>query len=99
MADQGVSVIAHVQAKKGAEKKVKQQLMSLIAPTRSEAGCITYVLHQAVDDAGHFMFYENWVSRKDLDGHLKKPYLKTFMERAKDFLEGPVKITLWEMIG
>jgi quinol monooxygenase YgiN len=44
------------------------------------------------------MFYEHWADKKDLDEHLKKLYIKTFMERAAQLLDGPVSITLWEMI-
>jgi len=52
-----------------------------------------------MEDKTCFMFYENWVNKKDLEEHLKKPYIKTFLEKAEKLLDGPVKINLWEMIG
>jgi len=99
MAEQKVSVIAQFKAPQGKVAALKKELTALIGLSRSEAGCITYVLHQSVEDKTCFMFYENWVSKKDLDEHLKKPYIKTFMEKAGKLLASPVKITLWEMIG
>jgi quinol monooxygenase YgiN len=45
------------------------------------------------------MIYENWASKKDLDDHLKKPYLKSFIEKTKDLLAEPIEITLWEQTG
>ena len=99
MAEQKVSVIAQFNAQKGKEAALKKELASLIGLSRSEPGCITYVLHQSVEDKTCFMFYENWGNKKDLDEHLKKPYIKTFLERAGELLASPVKISLWEMIG
>jgi quinol monooxygenase YgiN len=99
MTDQEVTVVAKIKARKGMEGKIKKKLMSLISPARSERGCISYVLHQAVEDKSVFMFYECWTSKKALDEHLSKPYINAFMEQTANLMEGPVKITLWEMIG
>ena len=99
MTEQKVSVIAQFKAQKGKVAELKKELLALIGLSRSEPGCITYVLHQSVEDKTCFMFYENWGNKKDLDEHLKKPYIKTFLERAGELLASPVKISLWEMIG
>jgi len=98
MAEQKLSVIARMQAKPDKEKALLQVLAALIGPTRKEPGCISYILHQSAEDKTSFMFYEHWADKKDLDEHLKKPYIKTFMETAGKLLDGPVNITLWEMI-
>jgi len=97
MADEKITVVARIKAKPGKEQIVKDTLMALVAPTRSEAGCINYDLHQAADDKGLFLFYENWISKKDLDEHLATPYLKDFLGKAGDILAEPVEITLWKM--
>lgn len=99
MADKKVAVLARFKAKDGMEDQVKQEIMALVAPTRSEAGCINYDLHQATDDKSLFMLYENWVSKKDLDEHLEMPYLRAFLGKADQILAEPVEITLWEMIS
>ncbi len=99
MPEKKVTVVARIKAKVGMEEKVKGKLLSLVTPTRSEAGCINYDLHQSMDDQCLFMLYENWVSREDLDKHLEMPYLKAWREEGKDFLEKPTEIALWEMIS
>lgn len=99
MAEKKVTVIAAIKAKPGMEETVKQALMALVAPTRQEPGCIDYDLHQASDDAGLFMFYENWISKKDLDEHLNMPYLKEFLGKADQILAQPVDIKLLEMVS
>ena len=87
-----------MKAKQGKESRLQQELAALIGPSRTEPGCISYILHQCAEDKTSFMFYEHWADKKDLDEHLKKPYIKTFMDRAEKLLDGPVSITLWEMI-
>jgi quinol monooxygenase YgiN len=99
MADKKVTVVARIKAKKGMEETVNQELMALVAPTRSEKGCINYDLHRSIDDRSVFMFYENWVSKEDLDKHLAMPYMKSHMEKAREMLAGPAEITLWERIS
>jgi quinol monooxygenase YgiN len=99
MANKKVTVVARIRAKEGMEEKVKQELMALVSPTRSEKGCINYDLHQSVENKSLFMFYENWASKRDLDEHLEMPYMKSHMEKASEILAEPGDITLWEMIS
>lgn len=98
MADGKVTVIAKARAKAGLEEQVRQEIMALLAPTRAEAGCINYDLHQSAADPALFMLYENWVSMKDLEEHLAMPYLEAFKAKAPDLLAEPLDITLWKMI-
>lgn len=99
MADGKVTVVATFKAKAGMEDTVREAILALIAPTRAEAGCINYDLHQTTDDPSLFMLYENWVSQKDLDDHLAMPYLKDLLGKADDLFEEPVGIALWQMIS
>jgi quinol monooxygenase YgiN len=99
MADNKVTVVARFKAKQGMEETVRQEIMALVEPTRSEAGCINYDLHQSADDKSVFMLYENWVSKKDLDKHLEIPHLKELIGKADQILAEPLEITLWEMIS
>ena len=99
MSDNNLTVIAQIKVKEGMEKKVREELFKLMAPTRSEPGCIVYDLYQSADDAHTFMFYECWMSKKDLDEHLQKLYIKAFLEKTEGMLKEPLKVSRWEMIG
>jgi len=94
-----ITVTAHMKAKEGQEEDVRAQLAALVAPSRSEPGCILYDLYQCPEDKASFLFYEIWSSRQDLDDHLKKPYIDGFMKKAGEFLAGPPKVSLWENIA
>jgi quinol monooxygenase YgiN len=99
MANKKITVLARIKAKSGMEKRVKQEALSLVAPTRQETGCINYDLHQNANDKSMFMFYENWMSKEALDEHLQKPYLKAFVARADALLAEPLDVTIWEIIS
>ena len=99
MAEGKVTVLARFKAKKGFEEELKQAIMSCVKPTRAEAGCINYDLHNLAEDKGVLMLYENWVSKKDLDVHLEMPYLRELKAKAEKLCSEPIEITLWEMIS
>jgi len=99
MADKKVTVVARIKTKAGMEEKVRQELVSLQVPTRSEPGCINYDIHQSVDDKSLFLLYENWASKDDLDKHFEMPYLKAWREKAKDLVAAPTEVSFWEMIS
>ena len=99
MAEGKVTVVATFKAKAGMEETARETILALVAPTRAEAGCINYDLHQSPDDPSVYMLYENWVSKKDLDEHLAMPYLQDLLAKADDLFREPVGIALWQMIS
>jgi len=98
MAQKEITVLAKIKAKKPMTELLKQQLLSLIAPTRQEIGCITYELHQGPDDNSSFMFYEIWASKDALDRHIQTPHLKALLDKADDLFAGPLDVTIWEKL-
>jgi len=99
MADKKVTVLARFRAKKGKEELLKQAIMACVAPTRAEAGCINYDLHQRAGDQGDLILYENWRSKQDLDIHLEMPYLCELKAKAGELCSEPIEISLWEMVS
>lgn len=98
MAGKQVTVLARFRANAGMEEQLKQAVMACVAPTRAEAGCINYDLHQRVEDKGDLILYENWRSKEDLNEHLEMPYLQELKAKAEKLCSQPIEITLWEMI-
>ena len=94
-----LTVIAQIKAKPGKEGQVRQELLSLVAPSRKDAGCLNYDLHQALDHPALFLFHENWASQAHLDQHLQKPDLQGVLARVGQMVAEPPQITLWEKIG
>jgi quinol monooxygenase YgiN len=96
---QRIAVVARMKAKEGAVGELRELLLALIAPSRADEGCITYELHQAIDDSAVFVFYEIWESKDLLDRHLSTPHLQQFLSKVKDLLAGPPEITLFSKIS
>ncbi len=94
-----VTVLALAKAKEGMEELARQELLTLVNPTRSESGCINYDLHQAADDKTLFMFYENWESMEDLEKHRESAHLKAFRLKADNILAKPIEVTVFERIS
>jgi len=93
-----VTVIAHVCAKPGQESRVRQVLEGLLAPTRAEAGCINYDLHQSQVDPALFVFHENWKSEAHLEAHGRSAHIQSFRNLGAEILAAPVEITKWKAI-
>jgi quinol monooxygenase YgiN len=94
-----VTVLAQVKAKPGKEAEVRRELLSLVGPSRKDAGCLNYDLHQASDNPGLFRFHENWASKARLDEHLEKPDLQAVLARAGKLVAEPPQVTLWHKLG
>src|SRR5208337_4368919 len=99
MKSKRITVLALMKAKDGMEETAREELLSLVNPTRSEPGCINYDLHQAADEKSLFMFFENWKSVEDLEKHRETPHLKAYKQKAGSFLAKPAEVILFEMIS
>jgi len=89
---QNVNVVALFKAKAGVDRKLKELLLTLIKPSRADEGCISYDLHQSIDDPALFAFYETWESRELLEKHSSMPHLQQFRSNAKDLLAEPAQV-------
>jgi quinol monooxygenase YgiN len=94
-----VTVVATFQAKPGKETELKKVLMGLVEPTRNEAGCINYDLHQLPEEPGKFLFHENWTSKAHLDAHLQSAHIKALLPRVPELAVGMPEIKIWERIA
>lgn len=74
-----LTVVATVVAKKEWVEEVKAELLRLVAPTRLEAGCIEYTLHQDNDDPALFVFYETWENESSLADHMNSPHFRAYI--------------------
>ena len=99
MSAKTITVVATFQAKSGKEAELKKVLMTLLAPTRKETGCINYDLHQSPDEPGKFLFHENWTDKKSLDTHLQSAHVQVLLPRMDELCVGMPEIKIWEKIG
>jgi quinol monooxygenase YgiN len=94
-----ITVIATFRAKPGQEAELKKALVSLVAPTHKEAGCLNYDLHVSSEDPTKFLFHENWTSKAHLDAHLKNDHIQVLLPRLDGLCVGLPEIVIWEKIA
>ncbi len=82
-----LTVVAHITANADQIDLVNAELLKLIDVTRAEKGCINYDLHQDNENPAHFMFYETWESREQLQTHLGAQPLQDFMAVTEGAVE------------
>jgi quinol monooxygenase YgiN len=95
--DAVITAVTFIHGIPGQEQQLKAHLLSLAAPTRAEAGCITYDLYQSPEQNNEFMRFEKWKSLQDLELHKATPHLKASFERRQR--EGwTTQITVWRRV-
>ena len=93
-----LTVVAVLKAKPGKESALREALLAIVDPTRSEAGCLQYDLHESTEKPGEFVFLEKWVDRSALDIHLKKPYLVALGERREELMSEAPEIRTYSKL-
>lgn len=91
MAD--VRVIARAEAREGKAKELEAVLKQLVAPTRTEKGCLSYEFF-ASNLPGVYFFVEHWASPDDLQVHANTERFKTTMAEAAKLVRVPFEVNL-----
>ena len=91
--------LAFFRARRGQSEALGAALAALVEPTRGEAGCLTYDLHQSLENAEIWFVYENWRSMQDLDSHMKSVHLRAFLTAAPTLVEGDIDLRRFTMIS
>ena len=93
------TIIGTLTARPETREELATLLMALVAPTRAEAGCISYDVHVDAADPCVFVFYENWTDRAALDAHLAMPHLQPLFSQLDRLLACPVDIRPLTMLS
>ena len=81
-----VRVVARLVCKPDKVDTFKSLLLSIIEPTRKEAGCKQYELLQNSADPTDFTFVEEWESAAALEAHMKSPHLTAALGKLGDLV-------------
>lgn len=94
-----VHVIARHRARPETVEQVREILLSLIEPSRSEPGCLKYELLQNADDPTDFTFVETFAGDDALRIHAAAPYIAGVGARLKDLVARPAEVSKYRLIG
>lgn len=93
-----IKVMATLIAKSDKVAETSAALSSLVAPTREEAGCISYELFQSDDDPTEFVTIEEWDDQASIDAHMGSDHIAAALAAAPDILAADPKITNYTKI-
>ncbi|CAI8877708.1 MULTISPECIES: putative quinol monooxygenase [Pseudomonas] len=81
------NVIATLIAKPGQQATLEPLLRDLLEPTRLEAGCEQYDLHQDLQHPETFYMLERWSDDAALADHDQSAHIQHFRAKAADVIE------------
>ena len=94
-----IHVIARHWARPETIGEVRQILLSLIEPSRAEAGCLKYELLQNLDTPADFTFVETFADASALERHAASPYVSSLASRLKGLVARPSEVFKYEAIA
>ena len=91
-------VVAHLKARPDKIEEARQALVSMVAPTRAEDGCIVYEMLQNDVDPTDFTFVEEWTGEAELGAHLRSDHVQGVIAKAEELFAGPPDIRRYTLI-
>lgn len=99
MNDEKIVLMARLKVKGEMVEEAKQAALLLVEPSRAEAGCLNYDVHQSIDDEMVFVWHETWANKAALDEHFAMPYFTDFFAKVQEIAAEPPQITLTKKIS
>ncbi|MFD9729381.1 putative quinol monooxygenase [Streptomyces sp. NPDC059072] len=84
-----VTAIARLRALPGREAEVRAQALALVAPTRAEAGNLSYRPYEDPVAPGAWVVLEEWADDSSWQAHLASPHLAAALARTTALLAEP----------
>ncbi len=70
----------------------------MVESTRKENGCISYNLHESVEDADVVAMIETWESKEALDAHMKSEHFQRLIPQIGKYVAQPPRIEIFKVI-
>ena len=86
------ALVGSARARPGLADALEARLVSLVGPTRLEAGALAYHVHRDRADRDLFVFYEAWRDIAALRAHFTQPHIVAFLADRGDYLEGDLEV-------
>jgi len=99
MSDDKIVLIARLKVKSDAIERAKAAALAIVGPSRQEAGCINYDIHQSIEDETVFFWHETWVNKAAIDEHFATPFFQEFFGTVQEIAAEPPQINLTKMIS
>lgn len=85
----GIVVVARVTAKRGREAELVEVAQAVCRGSRLDPGCLGYRFYADTEQAGRYVFVEEWADDDALQAHFVQPHTRAFMAQIYDLVDGP----------
>ncbi|WP_172255165.1 putative quinol monooxygenase [Saccharibacillus deserti] len=82
-----ITITAVIKAKPGREHELRGELIKVVGPTRTEHGCLEYVLNESMEDPRVFIFYERWEDQASVQTHLDSEHYREYRQATEELVE------------
>lgn len=91
-----IIVLAKLSVKPEKKAELLAMAKDVMAATRKEEGCVSYVLFDNPHDAGGCMFVEEWTDKAALKKHSTSPHILEWRQKSAPCLSGKTVLKLYE---
>lgn len=98
MSDEKIVLIARLKVKADKIEQARSAALAIVEPSRKEAGCINYDIHQSIEDETVFFWHETWAYKAAIDEHFATPFFQDFFKIVEEVAAEPPQINLTRMI-
>ncbi len=92
-------IFARFRARAGNESGVAEALCDVLAPSRTEPGCLSIHAFRSIRDTQLFYIHSRWTDEEAFDVHVTLPHTVRFIERVGPLIDHPLDVTRAELIG
>jgi quinol monooxygenase YgiN len=87
-----VVMLSFIEAKRGFEQLLTEELCRLVRSSRREAGCLLFDLYRIASQHSRFALYEVWEIRAAMEAHARNFHTTKFRMTAEEFLAQPIEV-------
>jgi quinol monooxygenase YgiN len=91
-----VKVVARDKFQIGKKEEVLEIFREMVELTRKEKGCVSYTLHEALDDPDVLAMIEVWEDKESLDAHLESAHFKRLIPKITAHTAEPTRIEIFK---
>lgn len=80
-------------------EEVIRLAQGMIAPSRAEAGCMSYNFFAETLNPDGFHFFEEWESHEALNAHVATDHFVRYSAEITPYLEKPSEVRIYDVSG
>ena len=99
MASNTLRVVALLKAQPDKVDELRDVLVGLVAPTREEAGCISYEMLENREDPTQFTFVEEWEDESALEAHFATDHILHALGEFPNLLAAELDVRRYSLVA